>query len=216
MSIFHRAVSLSLYRMVDVGGQRSERRKWIHCFENVTSIMFLVALSEYDQVLVESDNEVSEVVQLVLPASWLPSCCSNRASIRIFKHGDGRAQYLSRRRNKGQGCKLEIVIENWIFIRGVTLRNMSFFSFADLSFSKAHNITTIKHPTVCPFICLFARVYELRPLVLRITYQTCVHLRGELQSIPKIRSLHPHFRISWVKVQFSRYNYWDRQMCINQ
>lgn len=46
-------------RMVDVGGQRSERRKWIHCFENVTSIMFLVALSEYDQVLVESDNEVS-------------------------------------------------------------------------------------------------------------------------------------------------------------
>lgn len=48
-------------RMVDVGGQRSERRKWIHCFENVTSIMFLVALSEYDQVLVESDNEVSSL-----------------------------------------------------------------------------------------------------------------------------------------------------------
>lgn len=46
-----------VFRMVDVGGQRSERRKWIHCFENVTSIMFLVALSEYDQVLVESANE---------------------------------------------------------------------------------------------------------------------------------------------------------------
>ena len=44
--------------MVDVGGQRSERRKWIHCFENVTSIIFLVALSEYDQILFESDNEV--------------------------------------------------------------------------------------------------------------------------------------------------------------
>ncbi|KAI4793697.1 hypothetical protein KUCAC02_032549 [Chaenocephalus aceratus] len=43
--------------MVDVGGQRSERRKWIHCFEEVTSIIFLVALSEYDQVLVESVNE---------------------------------------------------------------------------------------------------------------------------------------------------------------
>lgn len=46
-----------IFRMVDVGGQRSERRKWIHCFENVTSIMFLVALSEYDQVLVECNNE---------------------------------------------------------------------------------------------------------------------------------------------------------------
>lgn len=49
----------SSHRMVDVGGQRSERRKWIHCFENVTSIIFLVALSEYDQILFESDNEVS-------------------------------------------------------------------------------------------------------------------------------------------------------------
>ena len=46
-------------RMVDVGGQRSERRKWIHCFENVTSIIFLVALSEYDQVLYEETNVVS-------------------------------------------------------------------------------------------------------------------------------------------------------------
>ncbi|XP_030598105.1 guanine nucleotide-binding protein G(q) subunit alpha-like isoform X1 [Archocentrus centrarchus] len=46
-----------VFRMVDVGGQRSERRKWIHCFEKVTSIMFLVALSEYDQVLAESANE---------------------------------------------------------------------------------------------------------------------------------------------------------------
>lgn len=50
--------------MVDVGGQRSERRKWIHCFENVTSIMFLAALSEYDQFLVESDNEVRLIIRI--------------------------------------------------------------------------------------------------------------------------------------------------------
>ncbi|KAM3836003.1 guanine nucleotide-binding protein subunit alpha-14-like, partial [Diretmus argenteus] len=51
-----------IFRMVDVGGQRSERRKWIHCFEKVTSIVFLVALSEYDQVLYESekDNRLEE------------------------------------------------------------------------------------------------------------------------------------------------------------
>ena len=47
--------------MVDVGGQRSERRKWIHCFENVTSVMFLAAVSEYDQTLHET-NEVSVYV----------------------------------------------------------------------------------------------------------------------------------------------------------
>jgi guanine nucleotide-binding protein G(i) subunit alpha len=41
--------SLDLH-VIDVGGQRSERRKWIHCFESVTSILFCTALSEYDQV----------------------------------------------------------------------------------------------------------------------------------------------------------------------
>ncbi len=54
-----------MYRMVDVGGQRSERRKWIHCFENVTSVMFLVAISEYDQVLYESD-EVRTTVGIII------------------------------------------------------------------------------------------------------------------------------------------------------
>lgn len=46
------------YRIVDVGGQRSERKKWLHCFECVTSLIFIVALSEYDQILLESDNVV--------------------------------------------------------------------------------------------------------------------------------------------------------------
>ena len=67
-----------IFRMVDVGGQRSERRKWIHCFENVTSIMFLVALSEYDQVLVESDNEVG------LKVNQQPSDILNRFLILLL------------------------------------------------------------------------------------------------------------------------------------
>jgi guanine nucleotide-binding protein G(i) subunit alpha len=52
------AVLIKLHSMFDVGGQRSERKKWIHCFENVTSIIFCVALSEYDQVLLEESNQV--------------------------------------------------------------------------------------------------------------------------------------------------------------
>ena len=44
--------------MVDVGGQKSERRKWIHCFQDVTAILFLVSLSGYDQCLVEEHNAV--------------------------------------------------------------------------------------------------------------------------------------------------------------
>ena len=44
--------------VVDVGGQRSERRKWIHCFQDVTNILFVVSLSGYDQCLVEDSNAV--------------------------------------------------------------------------------------------------------------------------------------------------------------
>jgi guanine nucleotide-binding protein G(i) subunit alpha len=44
--------------MMDVGGQRSERKKWIHCFEHVTAIIFCVALSEYDLVLAEDEEMV--------------------------------------------------------------------------------------------------------------------------------------------------------------
>jgi guanine nucleotide-binding protein subunit alpha len=52
--------------MFDVGGQRSERKKWIHCFENVTSIIFCVALSEYDQVLLEESSQVRPLRYLQL------------------------------------------------------------------------------------------------------------------------------------------------------
>ena len=48
------------HRIVDVGGQRSERKKWIHCFEDVTAILFFVALSAYDLGLREEQAIVSE------------------------------------------------------------------------------------------------------------------------------------------------------------
>lgn len=62
------------YRMFDVGGQRSERKKWIHCFENVTTILFLVAISEYDQLLLEDEtvNRMQEALTL------FDSICNSR------------------------------------------------------------------------------------------------------------------------------------------
>jgi len=41
----------SLRYDADVGGQRNERKKWIHCFQDVTAVCFVVALSEYDQMV---------------------------------------------------------------------------------------------------------------------------------------------------------------------
>jgi len=50
------------FKMFDVGGQRNERKKWIHCFENVTAVLFVAAISEYDQFLYE-DNETNRMTE---------------------------------------------------------------------------------------------------------------------------------------------------------
>lgn len=48
------------FRMFDVGGQRSERKKWIHCFEGVTAIIFCVALSgEKTELIFKSDSALA-------------------------------------------------------------------------------------------------------------------------------------------------------------
>ena len=54
------------YQLVDVGGQRSERRKWLHCFDDVEAVLFVVALSGYDMTLTEDDttNRMEESLNL--------------------------------------------------------------------------------------------------------------------------------------------------------
>lgn len=72
------------FEMYDVGGQRSERRKWIDCFDQVTAVIFVAALSEYDQTLAEAKrtNRMVEALEL------FRSVCNNRAfadtSIMLF------------------------------------------------------------------------------------------------------------------------------------
>lgn len=47
------------FMFVDVGGQRSERRKWINCFENVTSMLFVTSLSDYDLTISPDELKAS-------------------------------------------------------------------------------------------------------------------------------------------------------------
>ncbi|XP_047250168.1 guanine nucleotide-binding protein alpha-1 subunit isoform X2 [Capsicum annuum] len=72
------------YRLFDVGGQRNERRKWIHLFEGVTAVIFCAAISEYDQTLFEEErkNRMMETKELF---EWvLKQPCFEKTSFMLF------------------------------------------------------------------------------------------------------------------------------------
>lgn len=54
------------FQVVDVGGQRNERKKWMHCFDDVKCILFVVNLAGYNQVLFEDStkNRMKESLEL--------------------------------------------------------------------------------------------------------------------------------------------------------
>lgn len=68
----------------DVGGQRSERKKWIHCFDNVALVIFCVSLSEYDQFLIEDTEQNRFQESLVLFDNIVNSRWFSRTSIVLF------------------------------------------------------------------------------------------------------------------------------------
>lgn len=52
--------------IIDVGGQRNERKKWIHHFSGVTAVVFVIALNHYTAVLFEDErrNAMHEAIDL--------------------------------------------------------------------------------------------------------------------------------------------------------
>ncbi|XP_069004619.1 guanine nucleotide-binding protein G(o) subunit alpha-like [Embiotoca jacksoni] len=70
-------VDEKLYRLYDVGGQHTERQKWLNCFDCIDAVLFVVALSSYDMSLLEysSVNRLQDSLEL------FSSICTNR----VFK-----------------------------------------------------------------------------------------------------------------------------------
>merc|ERR1719474_217874 len=56
----------SIFKIVDVGGQKSERKKWIKCFDSVTAVIFVASLSCYDEELFEDFHVNTMTDQLTL------------------------------------------------------------------------------------------------------------------------------------------------------
>jgi len=77
-------IKKNVFHIFDVGGQKSERKKWIHCFESVTAVIFVASLSCYDEVMFEDEGVNSMVDSLEL----FDSICNNnwfeKTSIILF------------------------------------------------------------------------------------------------------------------------------------
>jgi len=71
-------------RILDVGGQRNERTKWIHCFEGADGVIFVCALSGYDQKIFEDDETNRMQESLLLFKSILRSGWFEESSVILF------------------------------------------------------------------------------------------------------------------------------------
>jgi len=76
------------FKMIDVGGQRTERRKWVHCFDNVTAVLFCVAMSEYDQLLFEDETTMRMHESLKLFSEVIESTWFENTAIILFLNKD--------------------------------------------------------------------------------------------------------------------------------
>ncbi|ETO32033.1 ODoRant response abnormal family member (odr-3) [Reticulomyxa filosa] len=54
----------AIFKICDVGGQRSERKKWINFFDGVTAVLFVVSLACYDEVPFEDVSDLDANVEL--------------------------------------------------------------------------------------------------------------------------------------------------------
>ncbi|KAJ3437396.1 guanine nucleotide-binding protein g(o) subunit alpha [Anaeramoeba flamelloides] len=68
------------WEIIDVGGQRSERRKWIHHFQDVNLVFFIIAINEFNKKLDEDQtiNRMNESITL----------CKNILNNKYFKKTD--------------------------------------------------------------------------------------------------------------------------------
>ena len=95
--------------IVDLGGYRQARRKWIYCFENMKMVFFFASLTDFDQLCREDDftNRMSESVKIfnqVSNSKWL----SSKRIVLILTKPDLLVEKMTRFRSDVDLSELEL------------------------------------------------------------------------------------------------------------
>jgi len=70
--------------IIDVGGQRNERKKWIHSFDTIAALLFVTALNHYCEVLFEEETKNAMWESLDLFSNILDGKWFLRTPVMIF------------------------------------------------------------------------------------------------------------------------------------
>eukprot|EP00732_Lithocolla_globosa_P004909 Lithocolla_globosa_v1_NODE_4750_length_1375_cov_7.400000.p1 type:complete len:376 gc:universal NODE_4750_length_1375_cov_7.400000:1186-59(-) len=106
---FSKECSSTRVRVVDVGGQRSERRKWIHCYDQVNTMVYFASLTDFTQTLFEDDstNRLKESLNLfhqLTGSQWF----ENSTIFLVLTHVDD----LKRVIQQGKGTLLQPFLQS--------------------------------------------------------------------------------------------------------
>ena len=69
-------VGTNTFRFIDMGGLKSERRKWIHSFQNADLVIFCIDVSEFDLITPGHLNKLHESKLILESAMALFKFCS--------------------------------------------------------------------------------------------------------------------------------------------
>jgi len=66
------------FRLVDVGGQRNERKKWVNAFKDIQVVLYVFSLNDYDLLCYEDDKtnrlkESLEEFEKIINSEWFQS-----------------------------------------------------------------------------------------------------------------------------------------------
>ncbi|KAL9643391.1 hypothetical protein ABK040_010009 [Willaertia magna] len=128
-----------LWRFIDVGGHREERRNWVHSFPNATALIFIVALNEYDLYLEEdkSINRMHESLNLFRQICYT-EYLDNVPIIIFFNKADLLKEKIAE-------VDLSVAFPEY---KG----GKDFNKALDFIMKKFNSVNSKKHNTICSFV----------------------------------------------------------------